>query len=58
MKKGEREQFGLIRQYKAGYRKKPESKREVRAAEAEAVFLLAAHCPFSRKTVGKSDLDS
>ena len=58
MKKGKQKKIGLIRQYKAGYRKKPESKREVRAAEAEAVFLLAAHCFFSRKTVGKSDLDS
>lgn len=32
----------LIREYEAGYRKKPETSREVKAAEAAAVRLLAA----------------
>ena len=37
----QQEQAVLIREYEAGYRKKPESKREVKAAEASAVRLLA-----------------
>jgi metal-responsive CopG/Arc/MetJ family transcriptional regulator len=32
----------LVREYEAGYRKRPESRREVKAAEAAAVRLLAA----------------
>ena len=32
----------LVRQYEAGYRKRPETPREVKAAEAAAVRLLAA----------------
>lgn len=31
----------LVREYKAGYRKRPESRGEVKAAEAAAVQLLA-----------------
>lgn len=31
----------LIREYEAGYRKKPEGRREVEAAEAAAVRLLS-----------------
>lgn len=42
MKKGKQEKAVLVRQYKNGYRKKPEGKREVKAAEAAAVRLLAA----------------
>jgi metal-responsive CopG/Arc/MetJ family transcriptional regulator len=38
----QQEQAMLIREYEAGYRRKPESKREVKAAEAAAVRLLAA----------------
>ena len=38
----EQEQAVLIREYEAGYRRKPEGKREVKAAEAAAVRLLAA----------------
>jgi metal-responsive CopG/Arc/MetJ family transcriptional regulator len=34
-------QAGLVREHEAGYRRKPESIREVRAAEAAAVRLLA-----------------
>ena len=36
------QQAVLIRQYEAGYRKRPESAGEVRAAEAAAVRLLAS----------------
>ena len=32
----------LIREYEAGYRRKPEGKREIKAAQAAAVRLLAA----------------
>ena len=38
----QQEQAVLIREYEAGYRKKPEDKREVKTAEAAAVRLLAA----------------
>lgn len=38
----QQEQAVLIREYEAGYQKKPESNREVKAAEASAVRLLAA----------------
>ncbi len=31
----------LVREYEAGYRKKPEGRREVKAAEAAAVRLLS-----------------
>ncbi len=31
----------LVREYEAGYRKKPEGRREVKAAEATAVRLLS-----------------
>ena len=31
----------LVREYEAGYRRKPEGRREVKAAEAAAVRLLA-----------------
>jgi hypothetical protein len=31
----------LVREYQAGYRKRPETRREVKAAEAAAVQLLA-----------------
>jgi metal-responsive CopG/Arc/MetJ family transcriptional regulator len=31
----------LVREYEAGYRRKPESRREIEAAEAAAVRLLA-----------------
>ena len=37
----QQEQAVLILEYEAGYRKKPESKREVKAAEASAVQLFA-----------------
>ena len=36
----QQEQTVLIREYEAGYQKKPESKQEVEAAEASAVRLL------------------
>jgi metal-responsive CopG/Arc/MetJ family transcriptional regulator len=36
------QQAARIRQYEAGYRKRPESEAEVRAAEAAAVRLLAS----------------
>ncbi len=45
MKLGKLEQAILIRQYKTGYRKKPEDKRETKAAEAAAVYLLGTYCP-------------
>jgi metal-responsive CopG/Arc/MetJ family transcriptional regulator len=32
----------LVRQYEAGYRRVPETRREIKAAEAAAVRLLAA----------------
>ena len=35
------EEVLLVREYEAGYRKKPETRREVKAAEAAAVQLLA-----------------
>lgn len=38
----QQEQAVLIREYEAGYQKKPESKQEVNAAEASAARLLAA----------------
>lgn len=38
----QQEQSVLIRQYEAGYRKNPETRREVKAAEAAAVRMLAA----------------
>jgi len=31
----------LVREYEAGYRRKPESRREVKAAQAAAVRLLS-----------------
>ncbi len=34
-------QAALIRAYEAGYRRQPETKREIRAAEAAAVRLLS-----------------
>ena len=36
------QEAALIRQYEAGYRSQPESRAEVRAAEAAAVRLLAS----------------
>lgn len=36
------QQSSLIRQYESGYQRKPESQREVKAAEAAAVRLLSA----------------
>jgi metal-responsive CopG/Arc/MetJ family transcriptional regulator len=38
----QQEQTILIREYEAGHRRKPESRREVKAAEAAAVRLLSA----------------
>ena len=38
----QQEQAILIREYEAGYRRKPEGKREVKAAAAAAVRLLAS----------------
>jgi metal-responsive CopG/Arc/MetJ family transcriptional regulator len=35
------EEAPLVREYEAGYRRKPEGKREVKAAKAAAVRLLA-----------------
>jgi metal-responsive CopG/Arc/MetJ family transcriptional regulator len=35
-------ELGLIGQYEAGYRRRPESAAEIRAAETAAVRLLAA----------------
>ncbi|HEV8641043.1 MAG TPA: ribbon-helix-helix protein, CopG family [Methylomirabilota bacterium] len=35
-------QRALVREYEAGYRRKPEGRREVKAAEAAAIRLLAA----------------
>ena len=32
----------LVREYEEGYRRKPESRREVKAADAAAALLLAA----------------
>jgi metal-responsive CopG/Arc/MetJ family transcriptional regulator len=37
----QQEEAKLIREYKAGYRRRPESRREVAAAKAAAVQLLA-----------------
>jgi metal-responsive CopG/Arc/MetJ family transcriptional regulator len=34
-------QASLVREYEAGYRRKPESRREVKAAEAAAARLFA-----------------
>jgi len=34
-------QVALVREYEAGYRRRPESRREVKAAEAAAVRLLS-----------------
>ena len=34
-------QAALVREYEAGYRRKPEGRREIKAAEAAAVSLLA-----------------
>lgn len=36
------EQAGLVREYEAGYRRRPEGKSEVKAAEAAAAQLLAS----------------
>ena len=33
-------QVALVREYEAGYRRKPEGRREIKAAEATAVRLL------------------
>ena len=38
----QQEQAVLIREYEAGYQKKPESKQEIKAAEASAVRLFSA----------------
>ena len=38
----QQEQAVLIREYEAGYQKKPESKQEVKAAEASAARLFIA----------------
>lgn len=38
----QQEQAVLVREYEAGYRSSPEGEREVKAAEASAVRLLAA----------------
>ncbi|MGH7311242.1 MAG: ribbon-helix-helix protein, CopG family [Candidatus Rokuibacteriota bacterium] len=35
-------QAALAREYQAGYRRKPEGRREIKAAEAAAVRLLAS----------------
>ncbi len=35
------EEVSLVREYEAGYRKRPETRREVKAAESAAVQLLA-----------------
>ncbi len=37
----QQQQALLVRDYEAGYRRKPEGKREINAAEAAAVRLLA-----------------
>ncbi|MBI2160748.1 MAG: ribbon-helix-helix protein, CopG family [Candidatus Rokubacteria bacterium] len=34
-------QVALVREYEAGYRRRPESRREVKAAQAAAVRLLS-----------------
>jgi len=34
-------QASLVREYEAGYRRKPEGRREIKAAEAAAVRLLS-----------------
>jgi metal-responsive CopG/Arc/MetJ family transcriptional regulator len=34
-------QAALVREYEAGYRRRPESRREIQAAQAAAVRLLA-----------------
>lgn len=34
-------QAALVREYEAGYRRKPEGRREIKAAEAAAVRLLS-----------------
>lgn len=41
MKKGKQEKAVLVRQYKNGYRKKPEGKRETKTAEAALRFSKA-----------------
>ena len=38
----QQEQAVLIREYEAGYQKKPESKQEVKASEASAIRLFIA----------------
>jgi metal-responsive CopG/Arc/MetJ family transcriptional regulator len=38
----QQEEAALVRAYEAGYRAKPENRREVEAAQAAAVRLLAA----------------
>ena len=38
----QQEQAVLIREYEVGYQKKPESKQEIKAAEASAVRLFIA----------------
>ncbi len=38
----QQEQSVLIREYEAGYRKRPETRQEIKAAEAAAVRMLAA----------------
>lgn len=38
----QQEQAVLIREYEAGYQKKPESKQEIKAAETSAVHLFVA----------------
>ena len=38
----QQEQAVLIREYEVGYQKKPESKQEIKAAEASAVRLVIA----------------
>lgn len=34
-------QTALVREYEAGYRRRPESRREIKAAEAAAIRLLS-----------------
>ncbi len=38
----QQQQAGLIRQYEAGYRARPETRSEVKSAEAAAIRLLAS----------------
>lgn len=57
MNAGKQKQVSLMRQYKAGYQRKPENKREEKAAEAMAILLFATHPDIQRSLRRWSELE-